>query len=804
MSNVGNETIAKISLKNNFADKIYEAGDVLYNIDFCTITAFTQNRSDFFLTYDRNILWDFGDGTTVLGKTATHFYKNPGRYVVKCTFFNKNGQAVDGDESITVVVSEILGTIFEKLGDKTEEKTVYAGQKCKIGDFLCIAGKDVENNVTIKCRAANTVSPGIDDLDRKDQFLHLLQFHTFIDSNGNYTSEITPDYQELYCHVEIDDDGKNKIKYQILDPSAKIDCEQVKSSTILAGRDIESVLEQRYLADGSYYIGKIAVESISYVDDTPGNSTGGNKEQLSFIYSSNSLKEEPTMLPKDRINMVASSEKITVLPNTDRTDYDDIYLFVSTNGLTSSKDGKLFDTSSGVVLNQTMKDNVYSIEKTAKFIGYKNPFTIRLASVSSENNEIQYFIKDINFSRIRISIFDQDSSIGTYEAFNTYPGSNIIDVIPFKERLNLDEQSAVISVILDNGLSKSCLVNFGEFISFDEMSNPESAVYLDPKQNYRDISAETVLKVYETHPAVQNKENLDTYMLSVLKGENLLETAINKGYNFTDDIANIDTCYIRNLTSICSMLDIDISMYNNENFSRPLNMAEILKLVSIRHSTLVGTKIKTSDEFITIDNMPAKNLGDEYRLSEKIYVYKGEDGLFTWPTIVVYDKFDGRYFTVNSAQIETSNDFPLTAYKTTGEIIENYNKETDIDPSTVEKYSFKLEDYMDSWGWALLLGDYANKLYTVLSPKTESNEITEILTEEPGKRLTKDILGRFYKFFKYIPDYEYKLVDSYLRPETISERVADYTTWYGAPEIELQGSIDKLLYKDIYDSFKFD
>lgn len=202
--------------------------------------------------------------------------------------------------------------------------------------------------------------------------------------------------------------------------------------------------------------------------------------------------------------------------------------------------------------------------------------------------------------------------------------------------------------------------------------------------------------------------------------------------------------------------------------------------------------------------MPAKNLGDEYRLSEKIYVYKGEDGLFTWPTIVVYDKFDGRYFTVNSAQIETSNDFPLTAYKTTGEIIENYNKETDIDPSTVEKYSFKLEDYMDSWGWALLLGDYANKLYTVLSPKTESNEITEILTEEPGKRLTKDILGRFYKFFKYIPDYEYKLVDSYLRPETISERVADYTTWYGAPEIELQGSIDKLLYKDIYDSFKFD
>ena len=39
------------------------------------------------------IVWDFGDGTTYTGSSATHFYAYPNIYNVNATIFDKNGDA---------------------------------------------------------------------------------------------------------------------------------------------------------------------------------------------------------------------------------------------------------------------------------------------------------------------------------------------------------------------------------------------------------------------------------------------------------------------------------------------------------------------------------------------------------------------------------------------------------------------------------------------------------------------------------------------------------------------------------------
>ena len=39
-----------------------------------------------------SVLWDFGDGTTSTNTYATHYYGQPGTYVVKLTVFNNYGE----------------------------------------------------------------------------------------------------------------------------------------------------------------------------------------------------------------------------------------------------------------------------------------------------------------------------------------------------------------------------------------------------------------------------------------------------------------------------------------------------------------------------------------------------------------------------------------------------------------------------------------------------------------------------------------------------------------------------------------
>ena len=75
-------TVSKsIILVNNLNGQMLTDGDAIYSIPSVTVTASIADTSG----YDTVILWDFGDGTRIKGKTATHSYPVNGQYKITCT-----------------------------------------------------------------------------------------------------------------------------------------------------------------------------------------------------------------------------------------------------------------------------------------------------------------------------------------------------------------------------------------------------------------------------------------------------------------------------------------------------------------------------------------------------------------------------------------------------------------------------------------------------------------------------------------------------------------------------------------------
>ena len=62
--------------------------------------------------YRRNIRWDLGDGTIIIGRNAIHSYKKPGKYIISCTFFNSKGKPVNNSASFVVYVKEVIPTML--------------------------------------------------------------------------------------------------------------------------------------------------------------------------------------------------------------------------------------------------------------------------------------------------------------------------------------------------------------------------------------------------------------------------------------------------------------------------------------------------------------------------------------------------------------------------------------------------------------------------------------------------------------------------------------------------------------------
>lgn len=795
---MSNYFYGEITVTNNITHQPMGNNDLLFTIEGSSITLSMSedlivSTSDLdgdgnaisypiFKKFDREILWDFGDGTKIRGLTATHSYKQPGTYSITCTCFDADGNPYRNNfpkATQAVKVIDILSTTLVYTEDYLTKvnagllSNVHAGETIEIAEVLATLDKVITENVPVKCYTAKSNSKNIFDLESGTSFQHLLPYNTFLDSKNEPVLSIIPNYKDVYVLLSLVN-GKIKLNLYILDPDYT---EGTQFDQLLLDNSIPYEYETFIINDLSeidsenyYFIGKTGKATIFYRDDLPAESI-----ETTFVLDQDYFPNTNILLSKNIINLVSIGTSLEIKENS--LSGNEI-LFYSTNGLTTAegtKDSPIYDLS--------LSNNKFSFDR-AKYLGIETPFVLRVIS----NKDNPYFIKDIKIKSIFVDnnlIVPENSAIITiYNGFvsildklYTNFGSCFCSLIPNLETQDVKSSFTLYVTLEDNSNNTydyQLTIDNLTYIDFNSFTNTESKYYLDPKQNYINYSAEDAWEIYKTHPLFEEVPVLDDYMISILKNKDFLQNIINKGWNFVDDVANINTCSIKNLISILDSIDIKIDLYNNENFSKPDVINQLLKIFSISHSRLIGTTIKEDDEFETWDKLAGKNRGTEIPLDEKIYIPK-VNGKYIWPKIICYDRYAQEYNVLNTALLANVPDSPI---------------KTDENGDY-----FQIVDYFKGWGWGLLLGDLEYYNYHILAPRKNDKLILNLLVKSPDLIKAKEQISKFYQFYQYIDTSNTRIENSYLKPETISENIKDYNIWY-----KDDGSMDRLLYKTLVEN----
>ena len=221
--------------------------------------------------------------------------------------------------------------------------------------------------------------------------------------------------------------------------------------------------------------------------------------------------------------------------------------------------------------------------------------------------------------------------------------------------------------------------------------------------------------------------------------------------NFTDNIANIDTCNINALKSMYEMLDESFYTFGNSNLIYPAELNRLIDIFSINYSKLKGSRNKFDENFnsrgyyndLIIENggtpLYGFNKGKELDFLTAI--------LTAGNNIVAFEKFSEEYKVLNTNLNVASS------------------KLTYIDHPTNKTYALSgLNEY---WGWGLALPD--------------NFDVT--------------LVPRYYSFYEYVDGFNNKQTEGVInwgdKYTTISETISSIEDWQKIQENIITYSLAK-------------
>lgn len=219
--------------------------------------------------------------------------------------------------------------------------------------------------------------------------------------------------------------------------------------------------------------------------------------------------------------------------------------------------------------------------------------------------------------------------------------------------------------------------------------------------------------------------------------------------NFTDNVANIDSCNLKTLKSMYTMLNEDLYEFTNNNLHLPADVNRLIDLFSIKFSKLKGSRNKFSQNFK--DN---GYINEDIVANGGIPIYginKGKELDFQTTilsagfNIIAFEKFSETYTILNT-------DILSSAYIN---FLDGYIK------------TYHLSSYHPYWGWGLVLPD-----------TYEQNDIT-----------------KYYKFYEYVDNYDNTQTEGIInwadKYTTISEYITSKKQWDDIRENMLVYSLAK-------------
>lgn len=194
---MSNYFYGEITVTNDITGQPMGNDDLLFTIDGSSITlsmpedliVSTSDLDEYgmpisyviFKKFDREILWDFGDGTKIRGLKASHSYKQPGTYSITCTCFDADGNPYRNNFPKTaqaVKVVDILNTTlaytqeYLKKVDAGLLSNIHAGETTEIAEVSATLDKVITEDVPVKCYTAKSNSENIFNLKVGTSFQH--------------------------------------------------------------------------------------------------------------------------------------------------------------------------------------------------------------------------------------------------------------------------------------------------------------------------------------------------------------------------------------------------------------------------------------------------------------------------------------------------------------------------------------------------------------------------------------------------------------------------------------------------------
>ena len=232
-------------------------------------------------------------------------------------------------------------------------------------------------------------------------------------------------------------------------------------------------------------------------------------------------------------------------------------------------------------------------------------------------------------------------------------------------------------------------------------------------------------------------EMIGTFIGTLTSNPNELGKLIyEKISNFTDNIANIDTCNVKSLQGMYALLDEDFYTFGNSTIQYPAELNRLVDLFSINFSKLKGSRNKFNQNF------DSKGFDTESILDnggKLIYgVNKGKElNFFTTiltagKDIVAYEKFSEKYVLINT---------DLSASTSYLQYIDPINR------------TYALSSYHPYWGWRLSIPD----------------------------EYVAEFVPRYYSFYEYISGYDNIQTEGIINwsdiNTTIPEDVKNVSEW---------------------------
>lgn len=371
-----------------------------------SITPFTFipkfDSGDVQVVSNTRIIWDFGDGTTSRDITATHFYKIPGTYSVKCYFYGASGIGYESSFTQNILVKDYISDTLVLSSRPTPIiRSSYYENPFLVSRFNSWQTYNSlsSEGATIVLEASGNTSP-ILDLEKyfSDKYSHLKPNARFVTIDFN---ETLSSYEAIPVNT-IKTLNNKDIYVKLDDDKNIIFCNKSDSGSTLAGTSGQRLV---YFTDDSVRMP---------VNDTikPINIT------ISFDYNNFYDVDNIKYNLKDNYAVLNGTTQAIFSPSIHYIEDINCMSF-STNGIDSE----------GSFLT-----NVFDIGKN-KYVGQQIPFVAKAKDVNNftskswpkftlkkENeplvqNSIKFYLKDATTNTIIPSAFDVYEDYGEFENY---------------------------------------------------------------------------------------------------------------------------------------------------------------------------------------------------------------------------------------------------------------------------------------------------------------------------------------------------------------------------------------------------